>query len=81
MSPLIMINPYMYRGDLLVTLNKSAERSHSRFALAIFCVLVRNCFLLPVMPTRVASGKSKSTRVGLHTGIPRLRMPMDGIPF
>jgi hypothetical protein len=50
-------------------------------ATAIFCVQVRNCFLLSVMPTRVASGKSKPVRVGLRTGIPRLRMPMDGIPF
>jgi hypothetical protein len=33
------------------------------------------------MPTRVASGKSKPPRVGLRTGIPRLRMPMDVIPF
>jgi hypothetical protein len=44
-------------------------------------VQVRNCFLLPAMPTRVASGRSKLLRVGLRTGIPRLRMPMDGISF
>jgi hypothetical protein len=36
---------------------------------------------LPVMLTRVVSGKSKLMRVELRTGIPRLRMPMDGIPF
>jgi hypothetical protein len=44
-------------------------------------VQVRNCFLFPVMPTRVVSGKSKPMRVGLHTGILRLRAPMDGILF
>jgi hypothetical protein len=44
-------------------------------------VQVRNYFLLPVMPMRVVSGNSKPTRVGLRTGIFRLRMPMDGIPF
>jgi hypothetical protein len=41
--------------------------------------------LLPIwdqgMPTRVASGRFKLLRVRLRTGIPRLRMPMDGIPF
>jgi hypothetical protein len=44
-------------------------------------VQVRNCFLLPVMPTKVVSGKSKPMRVGLRTGILRLRVPMDDIPF
>jgi hypothetical protein len=58
-----------------------AERSRSSFALAIFCVQVRNCFLLLVMPTRVVSGKSKLMWVGHHTGILRLRVPMDGILF
>jgi hypothetical protein len=81
MSPLILTNSYMSRGDLLVTWISLAERNHSSFALAIFYVQVRNCFLLPAMPTRVASGKSKPMRVGLHTRIPRLRMPMHGIPF
>jgi hypothetical protein len=33
------------------------------------------------MPMRVVSGKFKPMRVGLHTGILRLRMPMDGILF
>jgi hypothetical protein len=42
---------------------------------------MRNCFLLPAMPMRVASGKSKPMRVGLRTGILRLRMPMDDILF
>jgi hypothetical protein len=36
---------------------------------------------LPTMPTRVVSGKFKPMRVGLRTGILRLRMPMDGISF
>jgi hypothetical protein len=58
-----------------------AEHSHSSFALAIFCVQVRNCFLLPVMPMRIVSGKSKPMRVGLCTGILRLRVLMDGIHF
>jgi hypothetical protein len=44
-------------------------------------VQVRNCFLFLVMPTRVVTGKSKPMRVGLHTGILRLRMPMDDILF
>jgi hypothetical protein len=34
---------------------------------------------LPVMPTRVVSGKSKPMRVGLRTGIHRLRVLIDGI--
>jgi hypothetical protein len=58
-----------------------AERSRSSFALAAFCVQVRSCFLLPVMPTKVVSGKSKLMRVGLRTRILRLRAPMDGILF
>jgi hypothetical protein len=33
------------------------------------------------MPTRVISGKSKPTRVGLRSGIHRLRILMDGIPL
>jgi hypothetical protein len=42
---------------------------------------VRNCFLLPAMPTRVVSGKFKPIWVGLHTGILRLRMLMDDFLF
>jgi hypothetical protein len=34
-----------------------------------------------VMPLRVVSGKSKPMRVGLRTGILRLRVLMDGILF
>jgi hypothetical protein len=42
---------------------------------------VRSCFLLPAMPTKVVSGKSKPMGVELRTGILRLRMPMDDILF
>jgi hypothetical protein len=56
-------------------------RSHSSFALVVFCVQVRNCFLFLAMPMRVVSGKSKPRRVGLCTGSPRLRAPMDDILF
>jgi hypothetical protein len=48
---------------------------------AVFCVQVRNCFLLTVMLMRVVSEKYKLMRVGLHTGILSLRAPMDGILF
>jgi hypothetical protein len=58
-----------------------AEHSRSSFALAVFCVQVRNYFLLPVMPTKVVSGKSKSMRVVLRTGILKLRASMDDILF
>jgi hypothetical protein len=58
-----------------------AESSRSSFALVLFCVQVRNCFLFLVMPTRVVSGKSKPMRVGLRTGISRLRASMDDILF
>jgi hypothetical protein len=58
-----------------------AERSRSSFALVVFYVQVRNCFLFPVMPMRVVNGKSKQMRVGLRTGIVRLRTPMDDILF
>jgi hypothetical protein len=58
-----------------------AECSHSSFALVVFCEQMRNCFLFLVMPVRVVSGKSKLMRVGLHTGILRLRASMDGILF
>jgi hypothetical protein len=71
----------MSRGDLLVTWISLAERSRSSFALAMFCVQVRNCFLLSAMPTRVVSGKSKPMRVGHRTRILRLRLPMDDILF
>jgi hypothetical protein len=58
-----------------------AEHSHSSFALVIFCVQVRNYFIFPAMPMRAVSGKSKLMRVGLHTGILRLRALMDAILF
>jgi hypothetical protein len=72
----------MSRGDLLKSPWISlAERSRSSFALAVFCVQVRNCFLLPAMPTRVVSGKSKPMRDELYTRILGLRMSMDDILF
>jgi hypothetical protein len=72
----------MSRGDLLESPWISlVERSRLSFALVVFCVQVRNRFLLPTMPMRVVSGKSKPMRVGLRTGILRLRMPMDDILF
>jgi hypothetical protein len=58
-----------------------AERSRSSFALGVFYVLVRNCFISPVMSMRAVSGKSKPMRVGLRTGIHKLRVLMDGILF
>jgi hypothetical protein len=58
-----------------------AECSHSNFALIVFFVQVRICFLFSVMPMRVVSGKSKPRRVGLCTGILRLKALMDGILF
>jgi hypothetical protein len=42
---------------------------------------VRNYFLLPAMPMRVVSGKSKPMRDGLCTRILGLGMPMDDIFF
>jgi hypothetical protein len=42
---------------------------------------VMNCFLLPTMSTRVVSEKFKPMRVGLHTRILKLRMPVDDILF
>jgi hypothetical protein len=35
------------------------ERSRSSFALVVSCVHVRSCFLFPVMPISVVSGRSK----------------------
>jgi hypothetical protein len=58
-----------------------AECSHSSFALVIFCLQVRNYFLFPAMLTWDVSGKSKPKWVGLHTGILRLRVLMDGYLF
>jgi hypothetical protein len=58
-----------------------AERRHSIFALVVFCVQVRMCFLFPVMLMRVVSRKSKLMRVGLCTGILSLSASMDGILF
>jgi hypothetical protein len=57
------------------------ERSRSSFALVVSCVHVRSCFLFPVMPISVVSGRSKLMRVGRRIGILRLRALMDGILF
>jgi hypothetical protein len=58
-----------------------AESSRSSFALVVSYVLVRICLLFLVMPTRALSGRSKLIRVGLRTGILRLRASMDDILF
>jgi hypothetical protein len=58
-----------------------AEHSCSSFAVVASYVQVRNCFLFLVMPMRVVSGKSNLMRVGVRTGILRLRAPMDGVLF
>jgi hypothetical protein len=57
------------------------ERSRSSFALIVSYVQVGIYFLLPTMPMRVVSGRSKPVRVGPRTGILRLRASMDGILF
>jgi hypothetical protein len=51
------------------------------FALVVFCVQMRACFLFPGTPTTVVSAKSKPLTVGLRSGILRLRALMDGILF
>jgi hypothetical protein len=58
-----------------------AERSRSSFALFASYVQVRICFLLPAMPMRAVSGRSKLMRVGRRTGTLRLRALMDDILF
>jgi hypothetical protein len=58
-----------------------AEHSHLSFALVVFYVQVRICYLFRTMPTRVVSRRLKLMRVGLHTGILRLRALMDVILF
>jgi hypothetical protein len=82
MSSLVLVKAF---GGLLVIFWSPwislAERSHSSFALVVSCVQVRSCLLFPVMPTWVVSGRSKPWRVGLNTGILRLRALMDGILF
>jgi hypothetical protein len=44
-------------------------------------VQVRSFLFFLAMPMRVSSGRSTPTRVGLLTGILKLRAPMDGILF
>jgi hypothetical protein len=61
----------MSSGDFWLPWINLAVLNRSSFALTVFCVQVRNCFLFPVM----------SMRVGLSTGILRLRALMDGILF
>jgi hypothetical protein len=78
---LMLINGTWLINMLNSTLISLVESSHSCFALVVFCVQVRSCFLLLAMPMRVVSGKSKPMRVGLCTGILRLSVPMDGILF
>jgi hypothetical protein len=56
-----------------------AERSRSSFAFVPISYVHVRIFLLPVMPTRAVSGKSKSMRVGFHTGTRRLRVVVEGI--
>jgi hypothetical protein len=82
MSSLVLIKAFACLVVIFWSLWISlAERSRSSFALIVFCVQVRNCFLSLAMLTRVVSGKSKPMRVGLRTRILRLRVLMDGILF
>jgi hypothetical protein len=82
MSPLVLSKAFACLGVICwspwICL---AERSRSSFALVVSYVQVRIYFLLPAIPTRVVSGRSKPIRVGLHTGILRLRVSMDAILF
>jgi hypothetical protein len=47
--------------------------------LLFFCVQVRNCFLFPVMPMRVVTGKSKPDKGWTLYWILELRAPMDDV--
>jgi hypothetical protein len=81
MSSLLLIKAFaclvvIYRSPWI----SLAERNRSSFVLVVSYVEVRNCFLFPAIPTRVVNGRSKPMRVGLHTGILRLRA-MDDILF
>jgi hypothetical protein len=71
--------PFIIKQD--VHIGALAECSYSSFALVVSCVQVRIFFLLPVMPTRNDSGRSKQMRVGCHTGIHRLGVPVEIILF
>jgi hypothetical protein len=82
MSSLLLIKAFaclvvIYRSPWI----SLAERNRSSFVLVVSCVEVRNCVLFPAIPTRVVNGRSKPMRVGLHTGILRLRALMDDILF
>jgi hypothetical protein len=71
--------PFIIKQD--VHIGALAECSYSSFALVVSCVQVRIFFLLPAMPTRNASGRSKRMRVGCHSGIHRLGGPVEIILF
>jgi hypothetical protein len=82
MSPLVLSKAFV----CLVVIRWSpwislVECSHTSLALVVSYMQVRICFLLPAMPMRVVSGRSKPMRVGLRTGILRLRASIDGILF
>jgi hypothetical protein len=82
MSPLVLSKAFACLVGIcwspLISLN---ERSRSSFALVVFCVQVRICFLLPPLSTRDVSGRSKPKMVGRRTGTLRLRASMDDIVF
>jgi membrane protein YdbS with pleckstrin-like domain len=80
MGSLVLIKAVACLVVIMITVDKS-WRSRSSFALAVFYVHVRICFLFLEMPMRVVSEKSRARRVGLHTGSLWLRAPMDGILF
>jgi hypothetical protein len=74
MSSLVLFKAFAHQVLTLWSPRISlAERSRSSFSLVVFCVQVKNCFLFPVIPARVVSGRSKPMRVGLRTGTLRLR--------
>jgi hypothetical protein len=82
MSSLVLFKAFACLVVIFCSLEISlAKRSHSSFALVVFCVQVRNCFLFLTMPMRVVRGKSKLMRVGHRIGILGLRALMDGILF
>jgi hypothetical protein len=67
----------MSSGDLLITMESLIEHRCSSFLLVVSCVQVRSCNLFAAMQMRVVNGRSKPMRIGLHTGILRLRALMD----
>jgi hypothetical protein len=82
MSSLVLIKGFACLVGICWSLCISlAKRSCSSIALVVSCVQVTNCFLFPVMPMKVVSGRSKPMRVGHRTRILRLRALMDDILF